>query len=341
MKKKALITGISGQDGAYLANILLSKGYKVYGADRRSSERSSWRLAYLDILDKVELVEFELSEYSQIASTIKSIQPDHFYNLAAMSFVGTSFDQPIYTHEVNSLGVCRILDAINHFSRETKFYQASTSEMFGKVQETPQSEKTPFYPRSPYGVSKLAAYWQTVNYKESHDIFASNGILFNHESPLRGNQFVTKKIVREAFDISKGNSKSLKLGNLDAKRDWGFAGDYTEAMNLILESDKPDNFVVATGETKTVREFCEKTFAFFDMEIVWEGSNEAEYGIDKKSGKKVVEVSKDFFRPAEVDLLVGNYSKINNITGWKPSVNFSQLIEMMCSEEEKTRKFTL
>ena len=339
--KKALITGISGQDGAYLAKILISKGYKVYGADRRSSERSSWRLAYLNIIDKVELIEFELSEYSQIASIIKTIQPDHFYNLAAMSFVGSSFNQPIYTHEVNSLGVCRILDAIHHFSRDTKFYQASTSEMFGRVQEIPQSETTPFYPRSPYGVSKLSAYWQTVNYMESYDIFASNGILFNHESPLRGNQFVTKKIVREAYDIHKGAEKTLKLGNLDAKRDWGFAGDYTIAMNLILESDMPDNYVVATGETRTVREFCEKTFAFFGKQIVWEGADEGECGFDKETGKKLIEVSKEFFRPAEVDVLVGDFSKINQNLGWEPSTNFYQLIEMMCSEEEETRRFTI
>ena len=337
--KKAIITGISGQDGAYLAKALIDEGYEVYGADRRSSERSSWRLNYLGILDKVKLIELELSEYSQISNLIRNIQPDHFYNLAAMSFVGTSFEQPIYTHEVNSLGVCRILDALKHFSPHTKFYQASTSEMYGKIQEMPQSEKTPFYPRSPYGVSKLAAFWQTVNYRESYDMFACNGILFNHESPLRGRQFVTKKIVKEAFDISKGSNTSLKLGNIDAKRDWGYAEDFVKAMYLILSANDPSDYVVSTSKTFTVREFAEKVFDFFGYSLTWEGKGIDEIGFDSSSGKKLVEISEDFFRPAEVDILVGDYSKINNELGWSPQTTFAMLVEKMCSEEEKTRDF--
>ena len=234
--KTAIVTGISGQDGAYLCDLLLKKGYEVIGADRRSSEREYWRLDYLGINEHVKKIDFELNEQSLISSIISKYKPNHFYNLAAMSFVGASFDQPIYTHDVNSMGVVRILDSIKNYSPETKFYQASTSEMFGKVQAIPQSEETPFHPRSPYGVAKLSAFWQTVNYRESYDLFTSNGILFNHESPLRGNEFVTKKIVRSASKIHKGEQETLKLGNLEAKRDWGYAKDYVEAMNLMLEN---------------------------------------------------------------------------------------------------------
>lgn len=331
--KTAIVTGISGQDGAYLCELLISKGYNVMGADRRSSEREYWRLNYLGINDKVKKIDFELSEQSLITSIIEKYKPDHFYNLAAMSFVGTSFTQPLYTHDVNAMGVVRILDAVKNQSPLTKFYQASTSEMFGKVQAIPQSEDTPFHPRSPYGVAKLSAFWQTVNYRESYDLFATNGILFNHESPLRGNEFVTKKIVRSALSIKKGKLDILKLGNLEAKRDWGYAKDYVVAMNMILESDKPDDFVVGTGETHTVKEFCELVFKQYGYDIEWSGKGVTEKGIDKKSGNTLIEVSEDFFRPAEVDILISDPSKIKKSLGWEPETSFEELVTLMCESE--------
>jgi GDPmannose 4,6-dehydratase len=332
--KKAIVTGINGQDGAYLSKLLIDKGYEVYGALRRSSERSSFRNKLINTDHLIKYIDFELSEYSQIQNTIKEIKPDLFFNLAAMSFVGTSFDQPLYTHEVNALGAIRILESIRHFSPNTKFYQASTSEMFGLVQEVPQSEATPFYPRSPYGVAKLSAHWQVINYRESFGLFASNGILFNHESPLRGDEFVTKKIVKALNKIKNNEQEFLVLGNLNAQRDWGYAGDYVEAMYRIITHSKPDDFVVGTGETHSVREFVDIASSYYGFNIEWLGENENEVGIDKDTGKQIVKVSPDFYRPAEVDLLISDPSKIKNELGWKSETSFENLVEMMARFEK-------
>ena len=331
--KKAIITGINGQDGAYLSKLLIAKGYDVYGALRRSSERSSFRNKLIDTDKYIKYIDFELGELSQIQNTIKNIKPDLFFNLAAMSFVGTSFDQPIYTHEVNSIGTIRIIESIRHFSPETRFYQASTSEMFGLVQDVPQSEKTPFYPRSPYGVAKLSAHWQVINHREAFDLFLSNGILFNHESPLRGDEFVTKKIVSSLNNIKNGHQQILLLGNLEAQRDWGFAGDYVEAMYRIINHTKPDDFVVGTGETHSVREFVEIASTYFDFDIEWSGEKEDEVGIDKKTGKEIIKVSPEFYRPSEVDLLISDPSKIQNDLGWKHTTSFEDLVKMMAMFE--------
>lgn len=332
---KVIITGISGQDAAYLAEFLLKKyeNIQIFGTDRRCSERSFWRLKYLGIKDYIKIIDLDLSETSQIIKLFQDIRPHYFYNLAAMSFVGSSFNQVVNTHVVNGMAVIKILDAIKNFSAETRFYQASTSEMFGKVLEVPQTEKTPFYPRSPYGVSKVNAFFQTLNHRESFNLFTTNGILFNHESPLRGSEFVTKKIVEAAHRIhSKIDTQPLRLGNLDSFRDWGFAGDYVKAMNLIIEANEPDDFVVATNKKHSVREFCEKTFSFYDIDINWSGENENEIGFDTH-GNVMIEVSKEFYRPAEVELLIGDYSKIKNKLGWEPEHNLDDLIQIMCKFE--------
>ena len=331
--KKVIVTGINGQDGAYLSKFLIDKGYEVYGALRRSSERSSFRNKLIDTDKYIKYIDFELSEYSQIQNTIRDIKPDLFFNLAAMSFVGTSFDQPLYTHEVNALGAIRILEAIRQFSPETRFYQASTSEMFGLVQEVPQNEKTPFYPRSPYGVAKLSAHWQVINYRESFNLFATNGILFNHESPLRGDEFVTKKIVRSLNNIKNNVQDKLVLGNLNAKRDWGYAGDYVEAMYKIITHAKPDDFVVGTGETHSVKEFVNIASSYYGFDIEWFGEEDNEVGVDKKTGNEIVKVSPEFYRPSEVDLLISDPSKINKELGWKSQTSFENLVEMMAKFE--------
>jgi len=329
MPKKALVTGIRGQDGAYLAKLLLEKGYEVYGTDRRSGDSSNWRLKELGIEKDVLILYMDLLELTNILRVIQKVQPDEIYNLAAQSFVGVSFEQPLLTAEVNAMGVLRLLEAIRVYAPGAKFYQASTSEMFGKVQETPQTEKTPFYPRSPYGVAKLFAHWITVNYREAHGIFACSGILFNHESPLRGLEFVTRKITYTLACIKYGLRERLVLGNLDAKRDWGYAPEYVEAMWLMLQQDEPDDYVIATGETHSVREFVERAAEIAGFKLEWQGEGINTKGIDTRTGRVIVEVSPEFYRPAEVDLLIGNFEKARKKLGWQPRTTFDRLVEIM------------
>jgi GDPmannose 4,6-dehydratase len=329
MTKRALITGIRGQDGAYLAKLLLDKGYEVWGADRRSGEGSNWRLKELGIEDKVKIIYMDLLEITNIKRVIEIIKPDEVYNLAAQSFVQASFDMPILTAEINALGVLRLLEVLREIKPDAKFYQASTSEMFGKAQQIPQNEKTPFYPRSPYAVSKLFAHWITVNYREAYGMFACSGILFNHESPLRGLEFVTRKITYGIARIKYGLQDKIVLGNLDAKRDWGYAPEYVEGIWLMLQQPVPDDYVLATGETHTVREFIEKAFLCAGMEIEWGGEGINIKGIEKKSGKVVVEVSPEFYRPAEVDILIGDATKARKKLGWNPKTKFEELVEIM------------
>lgn len=335
MKKKALITGIRGQDGAYLAELLLKKGYEVWGADRRSGDATNWRLKELGIEKDVKIVYMDLLELTNILRTIEKIKPDEVYNLAAQSFVGVSFEKPVLTAEIDAIGVLRILEAIRTVKPDTKFYQASTSEMFGKVQEIPQNERTPFYPRSPYGVAKLFGHWITVNYREAFNLFACSGILMNHESPLRGVEFVTRKITYSLARIKYGLQDKLVLGNLDAKRDWGYAKEYVEGMWLMLQQDEPDDYVLATGETHTVREFVEKASEIAGFDIEWEGEGVNTRGIDKKTGKVIIEVSPEFYRPAEVDILVGDYSKAKKKLGWEPKTKFEKLVEIMMEADLK------
>ncbi|MEQ1855559.1 MAG: GDP-mannose 4,6-dehydratase [Longimicrobiales bacterium] len=329
MTKTALITGISGQDGAYLAALLLGQGYKVVGAARRSASGELWRLRELGVEPSVTVVDLELAEYANVEDVVKRVQPTEVYNLAAQSFVGTSFDMPIFTSDVNALGTLRVLEALRRCAPEARFYQASTSEMFGKVRETPQTEDTPFYPRSPYGVSKVFGHWATVNYREAWNLFACSGILFNHESPLRGREFVTRKITLAVAKRATTGEGVLQLGNLDGSRDWGFAGDYVEAMWRMLQVDRPADYVIATGVTHTVRTFVERAYASAGIDIEWEGEGVTEKGRDAKAGSVVVEVSKDFFRPAEVDVLIGDASRARRDLGFRASVTFDQLVEMM------------
>ncbi len=329
MSKKALITGITGQDGAYLSQLLLNKGYKVYGTARRSASEKFWRLEYLGIKDQIELIDFDLLEITNIQKVIKDIEPDEVYNLAAQSFVPTSFELPILTTDINSLGALRILDSILSTNSNIKFYQASTSEMFGKVQEVPQTELTRFYPRSPYGVSKLYSHYITLNYRESYDLFACSGILFNHESPLRGNEFVTKKITSSLAAIKKGQLDVLMIGNVDAKRDWGFAGDYVEAMWMMLNAETPNDYVISTGENHTVREFIDISLKILNFKTEWIGDGVNAELINIDTGKPIIKVDPKFFRPAEVDELLGSSSLALKEIGWKPKVAFDQLIEMM------------
>ena len=336
--KTAIVTGICGQDGAYLAKLLLSKGYKVVGAERRSASGSAWRLEKLGIKEEVIFEEFELLESSTMLNILIKHQPEEFYNLAAQSFVKASFDTPIFTSNATGLGVTRILESIRFFNKEIRFYQASSSEMFGKVVEIPQTELTPFYPRSPYAVAKLYGHWMTVNYRESYDMFCSNGILFNHESPLRGEEFVTKKITSTLAKIKLGKAKILELGNLEAKRDWGYAGDYVKAMHSMLNAETPSDYVVATGETHSVAEFVEKAGIAIGMNIKWEGQGENAKGVDKKTGKTIVKVNKDFFRPAEVDLLIGDPAKAKQDLNWIPEHSFESLVEMMIKDDMDTFK---
>lgn len=333
MAKKALITGVAGQDGAYLAALLAEKGYEVYGAYRRSANFSKWRLQEVGAENAVKFVEMELLEFSNILSLIRAIEPDEVYNLAAQSFVATSFKQPIYSADVDGMGPLRLLEAIRSVNPKIKYYQASTSEMFGKVQAVPQSETTPFYPRSPYGVAKLAAHWMTVNYRESYDMFACSGILFNHESPLRGREFVTRKITTEMALIQRGREAPLELGNMDSKRDWGFAGDYVEGMWRMLQQDKPDDYVLATGETWTVRDFINQAAPHFGFAIDWQGKGEKEIGVNRATGKTIIRINPEFYRPAEVDLLLGSPAKAEKQLGWKRKVSFAQLVEMMAKAD--------
>lgn len=342
MPKKALITGVTGQDGAYLAKLLLEKGYKVYGAFRRTTGIMSWRLEELGILDKIKLVPMDLLELTNIMRVIDDIRPDEVYNLAALSFVAFSFEQPILTCETNAIGTLRLLESVRTITPKTKFYQASSSEMFGRVFSECQKEDTPFYPRSPYGVSKLFAHWITVNYREAYGMFTVSGILFNHESPLRGEEFVTRKISRGVARIKLGLQDKLVLGNLEARRDWGYAPDYVEAIYLMMQQDEPDTYIIATGENHSVREFVQRAFEVIGIELEWEGKGVEEKAVDRHSGKVLVEVSPDFFRPAEVNTLLGDYSKAKNKLGWQPKTSFEELVRIMVEkdverEQKKTR----
>lgn len=329
MSKVAIVTGVTGQDGAYLSKLLLEKGYKVYGAVRRSASTNFWRLEELGVRNEIEYVSMDLCEYTNIIRTIRKIQPDEFFNLAAQSFVAASFEMPMYTADADGTAVLRILEAIREFSPTTRFYQASTSEMFGKVQEIPQKETTPFYPRSPYGVAKLFGHWMTINYRESYNMHASSGILFNHESPLRGREFVSRKITSTLANMSRGHESVLELGNMDAKRDWGFAGDYVEGMWRMLQQPEGGDYVLATNETHTVRKFVEIAARYVGFEIEWSGSAENELGIDKKTGRTIVKINPAFYRPAEVELLIGDPAKAEKVLGWQRKMSFEGLVEAM------------
>jgi GDPmannose 4,6-dehydratase len=333
--KKALITGITGQDGAYLSKLLLDNGYEVYGAFRRTSDLHLNRLKYLGIDEKIQYLPLELLEFTNIYKAIDRIQPDEFYNLGAQSFVALSFEEPIFTADVTGMGPLRVLEAIRAVNPKVKFYQASSSEMFGKVQTVPQDEKTPFYPRSPYAIAKLSAHWITVNYRESYGLFACSGILFNHESPLRGLEFVTRKITYALARIQHGLQDKMVLGNLNARRDWGYAPEFVEAIWMMLQQPKPDDYVVATGETHTIREFVELAFQCVGIGIDWTGKDANEKGADRKTGKVLVEVSPEFFRPAEVELLVGNPRKALEKLGWKPKTKFADLVHIMVEADMK------
>ncbi len=335
MTRTALVTGISGQDGAYLAQFLLAKGYRVVGALRRSSRSALPRLIELKIANDVEVVDFDLAEITNIMRTLEKVKPDEIYNLAAQSFVGLSFEQPLYTADADGIGPLRILESVRQAVPAARFYQASTSEMFGKAQAFPQDETTPFYPRSPYGFAKLFAHWATVNYRESYGIHASSGILFNHESPLRGREFVTRKITWSLARIRHGDLDVLELGNLDAQRDWGFAGDYVEGMWLMLQEDKAQDFVLATGETHAVRSFVETAARRLGFDIEWSGSGPDERGTDRRSGKTIVRIDPAFYRPAEVDRLVGNPKKAREILGWQRKVGFEELVTLMAEADDK------
>ncbi len=334
-RKVAIITGITGQDGAYLAELLLEKGYTVYGTYRRTSSVNFWRLEELGVYEhkNLNLVEYDLTDFGGGIALVQKVQPDEIYNLAAQSFVGVSFDQPSTTAQITGIGCLYLLEAVRLVNPKIRFYQASSSEMFGKVQAVPQIEETPFYPRSPYGVAKLYAHWMTVNYRESYNIFASSGILFNHESPLRGREFVTRKITDSVAKIKLGQLDCLELGNLDARRDWGFAKEYVEGMWRILQSDEPDTFVLATNRTETVRDFVKMAFKAAGINVEFKGFAEAETAIDTATGKKLMFINPKFYRPAEVDLLIGDPAKAKAKLGWEPKTAPEQLCAMMVKED--------
>ncbi|WP_271783968.1 GDP-mannose 4,6-dehydratase [Aquimarina algiphila] len=335
--KKAIITGITGQDAAYLAELLLNKNYEVYGTYRRTSSTNFWRIEELGIENhpNLHLLEYDLIDLSSAYRIIADVEPDEIYNLAAQSFVGVSFTQPIATANITGVGVLNLLEAIRTINPKIKFYQASTSEMFGKVHAIPQNEETPFHPRSPYGVAKVFAHWATLNYQESYDLFAASGILFNHESPLRGKEFVTRKITDAVAKIYLGKQDVLELGNLNAKRDWGYAKEYVEGMYKILQAPKADTYVLATNQTQTVRDFVTLSFKTVDVDIEWKGNNESEIGIDTKTGKTIIKVNPQFYRPAEVDLLIGDASKAEKNLGWKAKTTLSELADMMVKSDIK------
>lgn len=330
-RKSAVVTGVTGQDGAYLAELLLGLGYLVHGTYRRTSSVNFWRIAELGIRNhpNLDLVEYDLTDIGTSIALLQRTRPDEIYNLAAQSFVGVSFDQPTTTAHITGLGALNLLEAVRLVNPKTRFYQASTSEMFGKVQAMPQDESTPFYPRSPYGVAKLFAHWMTVNYRESYGIFGASGILFNHESPLRGREFVTRKITDAAAKIKLGQLQTLELGNLDAKRDWGYAKEYVEGMYRMLQAAEPDTFVLATNRTETVRDFVRMAFRAVDVELEFRGSGVDEQGIDMRTGKPVVRVNPRYYRPAEVDLLIGDASKAKAALGWEPKTTLEELCRMM------------
>jgi GDPmannose 4,6-dehydratase len=329
--KKAIITGVTGQDGAYLTQLLLEKGYQVYGTYRRTSAVNFWRIEELSVQNNpnLHLVEYDLTDLGSTIHLLQKVEPDEIYNLAAQSFVGVSFDQPNTTAQITGVGALHLLEAIRLLNPKIRFYQASTSEMFGKVQAIPQAEDTPFYPRSPYGVAKLYAHWITVNYRESYDIFGSSGILFNHESPLRGREFVTRKITDSVAKIKLGKLDCLELGNIDAKRDWGFAKEYVEGMWRVLQADQPDTFVLATNRTETVRDFVAMAFKGAGMQVEFSGAAEGETAVDVATGKTVMRINPKFYRPAEVDLLIGNPAKAREKLGWEPQTTLEALCQMM------------
>jgi len=343
MRKKALITGITGQDGSYLAEFLLEKDYEVHGIVRRSSSFNTGRIDHIinnsDNKGRFHFHHGDVTDASNLNRILEKTQPDEIYNLAAQSHVQVSFEIPDYTTQVDALGTLRFLDAIRETEIETKFYQASTSELYGKAQQIPQNEKTPFYPRSPYGVAKLYGYWIIVNYREAYNLFACNGILFNHESERRGETFITRKITRAAARIKAGIQDILLVGNLNAKRDWGYAPEYVEGMWMILQHKKPEDFVLATGKSHTVREFADLTFKELGMELAWEGKNENEVGIEKATNKLRVAIDKKYYRPTEVDLLIGDPSKANKQLGWTAKTSFEELVKIMCrSDLEKVKR---
>jgi GDPmannose 4,6-dehydratase len=329
--KTALITGVTGQDGAYLTHYLLELGYKVYGAYRRTSSTNFWRLDELGVQNhsNLELVEFDLTDQGGVIRLVERCQPDEIYNLAAQSFVGVSFDQPSTTGAITGLGALHLLEAVRIINPKIRFYQASTSEMFGKVQEIPQLETTAFYPRSPYGVAKLYAHWMTINYRESFGIFGASGILFNHESPLRGLEFVTRKITDSIAKITLGKLDCLELGNLDAKRDWGFAKEYVKGMYRMLQVPEPDTFVLATNRTETVRDFVDLTCKAAGIDLAWKGRAENESGINTKTGQTIIRINSKFYRPAEVELLIGNPEKAKRVLGWQPETKLEELCQLM------------
>jgi GDPmannose 4,6-dehydratase len=344
MKNVALISGITGQDGSYLTELLLSKGYEVHGIIRRSSSFNTFRIDHIynnsEFLNKKFFLHYgDLTDSSNLNRLVEKIKPSEIYNLGAQSHVQVSFEVPEYTAEVDGIGTLRFLDAIKETGLNTKFYQASTSELFGKVQEVPQTEKTPFYPRSPYAAAKLYAYWILINYREAYNVFASNGILFNHESERRGKTFVTRKITVAASKIILKQQEKLLLGNLDSKRDWGYAPEYVEGMWRILQAEKPDDFVLATNETHSIREFVEEAFRVLGEEIIWKGKGIDEKGFLKSSGREVVGIDSRYFRPTEVDLLIGNPSKAKQVLGWQPKVTFKELVRIMVeSDFEKAKR---
>ena len=335
MSKTAIITGITGQDGAYLAQLLLEKGYKVYGTYRRTSSSNFWRIEYLGIREhrNLKLVEFDITDAGNCFRLVAQVKPDELYNLAAQSFVDASFTQPHTTGQISGLATLNLLEAIRNVRPDTRFYQASTSELFGKVQETPQSETTPFYPRSPYGVAKLYGHWITQNYRESYDMFATSGILFNHESPLRGIEFVTRKITDGVARIKLGLQDQIRLGNLNPQRDWGYAADFVDGMYRMLQTEAPDNYVLATGRTETVRTFATMAFANIDIDVEWQGTDDHEIGIDRASGKTVVSVDAEYYRPAEVELLIGDASKAKRDLGWESTTDLETLCQIMVESD--------
>ena len=341
--KKTLITGITGQDGSYLAELLLDKGYEVHGIVRRSSSFNTGRIDHIinddQYRDQFFFHHGDVTDASNLNRILEKVEPDEIYNLAAQSHVKVSFEMPDYTAQVDALGTLRFLDAIRETGVRTKFYQASTSELFGKAQQVPQNENTPFYPRSPYGVAKLYGYWIIVNYREAYDLFACNGILFNHESPRRGETFITRKITRAVARIKAGHQDLVSLGNLDAKRDWGYAPEYVEGMWRMMQQEQPGDFVLATGETHSVREFAELAFQELGMELIWDGKGEEEKGIEKRTGTVRVEVDPNYYRPTEVELLIGDASKAKQQLGWEPKVKFEELVNLMVKADwEKVKR---
>jgi GDPmannose 4,6-dehydratase len=333
--KRSFITGVNGQDGAYLARLLLEKGHAVVGAVRNAADANLGRLQELGITNDIELVDFELQEYGDILRVIERAQVEEVYNLAGQSYVGPSFEKPVHTGQVNAIGVTAILEAIRTLGAGIRFYQASTSELFGKVLETPQTERTPFYPRSPYAVAKAYAHWITVNYRDSYEMHATCGILFNHESPLRGQGFVTRKITLGLAKIRHGELDVLDLGNLDARRDWGFAGDYVDGMWRMLQHEPPSDFVLATGEARSIRDFVLEAGRHLGFDIVWQGAGMDERGLDRASGRVIVRVNPRFFRPAEVDIVCGDASKARRELGWQPRTSFSEIVRLMVEADDR------